>query len=116
VRFASLGLDGLKDAHRPGQRRRYLPDDEKRVLQMLDKPVPSGYAQWNGRLLAEALSLPADCVLSVLPVHGIQLQRRRSWCICTYPEFTQKAADIFGLYLDPPENALPHHVFIQTKK
>lgn len=38
--------------------------------------------------------------------HGIQLQRRRSWCISTDPEFAQKAADVVGLYLDPPDNAL----------
>src|SRR4030067_1752231 len=27
TRFARLGLDGLRDAPRPGQRRRYLPGD-----------------------------------------------------------------------------------------
>ncbi|MGH7409876.1 MAG: IS630 family transposase, partial [Candidatus Methylomirabilis sp.] len=36
----------------------------------------------------------------------IQLQRRRSWCVSTDPEFAPKAADIVGLYLDPPENAM----------
>jgi len=34
------------------------------------------------------------------------LQRRRSWCISTDPEFAAKAADVVGLYLNPPENAL----------
>jgi transposase len=34
------------------------------------------------------------------------LQRRRSWCISTDPEFARKAADIVGLYLHPPENAV----------
>ncbi len=106
TRFARLGVDGLRDAPRPGQRRRYLPEDGKRVLRMLDQSPPSGYAQWNGRLLAEALQLPADFVWKVLRGHGIQLQRRRSWCISTDPEFAEKAADIVGLYLDPPENAL----------
>jgi transposase len=106
VRFARLGMDGLRDAPRPGQPRRYLPDDERRVLQMLDQPAPSGYAQWNGTLLAQAAKLPADFVWKVLRSHGIQLQRRRSWCISTDPEFAQKAADVVGLYLDPPENAL----------
>jgi transposase len=106
VRFARLGLEGLKDAPRPGKRRRYLPNDEKRVLQMLDESPPSGYAQWNGTLLAQATKLPADFVWKVLRSHGIQLQRRRSWCISTDPEFAQKAADVVGLYLDPPENAL----------
>jgi len=106
LRFAQLGVDGLKDAPRPGQKRRYLPEDEKRVLQMLDQPPPSGYAQWNGSLVAQAVSLPAHYVWRVLRNHGIQLQRRRSWCISTDPEFARKAADVVGLYLDPPENAL----------
>ena len=106
VRFARQGMDGLKDAPRPGQPRRYGPADEKRVLQMLDQPAPSGYAQWNGTLLAQATKLSAGFVWKVLRSHGIQLQRRRSWCISTDPEFAQKAADVVGLYLDPPQNAL----------
>lgn len=106
MRFARLGLDGLKDAPRPGQPQRYLPDDEKRVLRMLDEPPPSGYAGWNGPLLAQATKLKADFVWKVLRSHGVQLQRRRSWCISTDPQFAQKAADVVGLYLDPPENAL----------
>jgi hypothetical protein len=37
---------------------------------------------------------------------GIQLQRRRSWCITTDPEFGPKAADVVGLCLNPPEKAV----------
>lgn len=106
TRFAQLGLDGLEDAPRSGKKRRYLAEDEKRILQMLDEPPPSGYAQWNGRLLSKSLSLPADFVWKVMRNHGIQLQRRRSWCISTDPQFAEKAADVVGLYLKPPENAL----------
>src|SRR5947209_15178126 len=39
-------------------------------------------------------------------ISDICLERRRSWCISTDPEFGPKAADIVGLYLNPPENAL----------
>jgi transposase len=106
IRFAQLGLEGLKDAPRPGKKRHYTEGDERRVLSTLDEPVPSGYAQWNGPLLAERLSLSTDYVWKVLRRHGIQLQRRRSWCISTDPQFAEKAADIVGLYLDPPDNAL----------
>lgn len=42
----------------------------------------------------------------MLRKYGIQLERRRSWCESTDPEFARKAADIVGLYLDPPENAV----------
>jgi hypothetical protein len=76
-------------------------------LGLLDQPAPEGYAQWNGPLLAEALGdVSTDHVWRILRKHQIQLQRRRSWCISTDPEFGPKAADVVGLYLNPPENAL----------
>ena len=37
---------------------------------------------------------------------GISLNRQRSWCISAYKEFAAKAADIVGLYLDPPAKAI----------
>jgi hypothetical protein len=40
------------------------------------------------------------------PRHGISLERRHSWCVSTDPCFAQKAADVVGLYLNPPEHAL----------
>ena len=41
-----------------------------------------------------------------LRAQRIDLAGRRSWCLSTDPEFVAKAADIVGLYLDPPDNAL----------
>ncbi|MFA5818114.1 MAG: IS630 family transposase [Bacteroidales bacterium] len=34
------------------------------------------------------------------------LQRQRSWCVSTDKDFAAKAADIVGLYLNPPQNAI----------
>ena len=107
TRFAKHGLKGLQDAPRPGARRLYGRDTDKRVLTMLDEPPPQGHATWTGSLLAAALGdVPADQVWAILRRYGIQLQRRRSWCISTDPEFAPKAADIVGLYLDPPDNVV----------
>jgi len=106
-RFAAGGVAALQDAPRPGRGRRYDATTERRILAKLDEPVPSGYQQWNGSLLADALGdIPAAYVWQVLRARGIQLQRRRCWCVSTDPEFATKAADIVGLYLDPPENAV----------
>jgi transposase len=107
TRFAKDRLLGLQDAPRPGAGRRYDETIEKQIFAMLDKEPPSGNATWAGKLLAEALGgVSKHHVWRVLRKHGIHLQRRRSWCISTDPEFTPKAADIVGLYLDPPENAV----------
>lgn len=106
-RFARKRLAGLSDAQRTGKPKTYDHATEKRILSLLDTDPPSGYSQWNGRLLAQALAdVSDDQVWRVLRKHKIQLQRRRSWCISTDPEFARKAADIVALYLHPPENAV----------
>lgn len=107
TRFARYRLEGLSDASRTGKPILYDHSTEKRILAKVDEPSPRGYAKWNGRLLAEALGdISKDQVWRVLRKHNISLQRKRSWCVSTDPEFTAKAADVVGLYLDPPENAV----------
>jgi len=107
TRFAERRLAGLQDAPRPGKPARYTRETEHRVLAMLDQPPAAGYANWNGNLLAKALGdVSADQVWRVLRRHRISLQQRHSWCVSTDPEFARKAADIVGLYLNPPENAV----------
>ena len=105
-RFVKEGLEGLGDEARTGQPRKYTAQTERRILRMIDEPPPKGYAQWNGSLLAERTGIPDYQVWAVLRRRGISLQRRRSWCLSTDPEFARKSADIVGLYLDPPENAM----------
>ena len=107
TRFAKNRVAGLADAPRTGKPRVYDETTERRILAQLDQPPPDGYTTWTGRLVANALGdVPALQVWRVLQKHGIHLQRRRSWCVSTDPQFAQKAADIVGLYLDPPENAV----------
>ena len=102
-RFGAERLAGLGDAARSGKPATYDASTEKRVLAMLDEPAPRGYSQWNGPLLAEALpGVSKDQVWRILRRHDICLQRRRSWCISTDPEFGPKAADVVGLYLNHP--------------
>jgi transposase len=106
-RFIKLRLNALSDAPRSGKPQKYGADTEQRVLALLDQKPPRGYSQWNGRLMAEVLDdVSADQVWRILRKRDIQLQRRRSWCISTDPEFGPKAADVVGLYLSPPQDAL----------
>jgi len=106
TRFAMKGITGLADAPRPGKAPKYDLTTERHILVQLDQPPPAGHATWTGRLVAEVLGdVSPHQVWRVLRRHGIHLQRRRSWCVSTDPEFARKAADIVGLYLDPPDNA-----------
>lgn len=106
-RFAKEGLSGLDDAPRTGKPVTYSAETERRILAKLDESPPEGYTTWTGDLLAKALgNVSDDQVWRVLRKHNIHLTRRRSWCISTDPEFAAKAADIVGLYLNPPDNAI----------
>ena len=105
-RFALDGLAGLRDRLRPGKPARYGVELRDRILKQLEASPPAGMASWDGGSLALALGVSDHAVWRVLRKQGIQLQRHRSWCVSTDPEFASKAADIIGLYLNPPQNAL----------
>jgi transposase len=106
-RFAAKRLEGLQDAPRSGKPRRYKDDTEIRILGQLDEKPPPGHATWSGNLMARVLGdISEHQVWRVLRKHGIHLRRRHSWCISTDPQFAEKAADIVGLYLSPPDNAV----------
>jgi transposase len=105
-RFAQRGLAGLRDAPRPGAKPVYGVDFRNRVLALLEQPPPAGQACWDGPAVAAALSGSVHAVWRVLRHEGICLQRQRSWCVSTDKEFAAKAADIVGLYINPPEKAL----------
>jgi transposase len=105
-RFAEGGIGGLKDRPRSGKPRRYTAEFRNRVLKLLEEPPPRGQACWDGPAVAKALGASDDAVWRVLRKEGVCLSRQRSWCVSTDPEFAAKAADIVGLYLNAPENAL----------
>lgn len=105
-RFVEQGLKGLCDAPRPGAKRRYDVGFRQRILSVLEQPAPIGQAAWDGPAVAKEVNGSVHAVWRVLRREGICLQRQRSWCVSTDKEFAAKAADIVGLYLNPPENAL----------
>lgn len=104
-RFATHGLAGLSDAARSGKPKIYV-DLRERLLKTLESSAPAGQAHWDGASLAKVLGTKPGIIWKLLRADGIQLQRTRSWCVSTDPEFAAKSADVIGLYLNPPERAL----------
>jgi transposase len=105
-RFAERGLEGLQDGPRSGKPPTYGAAFRERVLALLEQPPPAGLAHWDGRTVAEKLGASVHAVWRVLRRQGIYLQRLRTWCVSTDPEFAPKAAEVVGLYLNPPVKAL----------
>jgi transposase len=107
VRFAQDRLGALADAPRSGKPRTYGADADRRILALLDRPPPQGFARWTAPLLARQLTDISDqYIWRFLRAQRIDLAGRKSWCLTTDPEFAAKAADIVGLYLDPPDHAI----------
>jgi transposase len=105
-RFAQDGVPGLHDRPRSGKPPTYDATFRDRVLALLEQPPPAGLGQWDGHEVAQALGASVHAVWRLLRREGIYLQRLRTWCVSTDPEFAPKAAEVVGLYLNPPLNAL----------
>jgi len=105
-RFAEKGVSGIYDRPRSGKPPRYGAEFREQVLRKLETPPPPGHACWDGPAVARALGASPHAVWRVLRKQGVCLARHRSWCVSTDPEFVPKAADIVGLYMNPPANAL----------
>lgn len=105
-RFLEHGIAGLADAKRSGRPPVYGEEFKTDILAKLDEAPPAGYSQWDGVLLAENTGYSKDAIWRFLRSQRICLARKRTWCVSTDPLFAAKSADIVGLYLAPPENAL----------
>src|SRR5918995_2835066 len=106
-RYADHGLEGLQSKPLAGKQPIYTQATDKRILKLLDKSPPAGYARWTGPLLAGELGdIDVQYVWRFLRSNKIDLAARKSWCESNDPQFTVKAADVVGLYVAPPSKAI----------
>jgi transposase len=107
VRYARARLAGLDETGNRGAEPKYGPAEQKRILAMLDQPPPAGYSNWTALLLARALGdVHEQYIWRFLRAQKIDLSGRKSWCESNAPEFVAKAAEIVGMYMAPPDNAV----------
>src|ERR1700761_4188800 len=107
VRYAKDRLAGFSETGHRGAKAKYGEETGRRILALLDQPPPEGCANWTGPLIAEALGdVHVQHVWRFLRAHKIDLSGRKSWCVSNDPEFAAKAAEIVGLYMAPPDNAV----------
>src|SRR6478736_4364373 len=106
-RYADHGLEGLQSKPLPGKQPIYTRATDKRILKLLDKSPPAGYARWTGSLLAGELGdVDVQYVWRFLRSNKIDLAAHKSWYESNDPQFTAKAADVVGLYVAPPRKAI----------
>ena len=106
-RFMEQGLDGLKDRPRSGKPPEISPDERIEVMALACTTPDDGSNQWSTRKLADAVGFSKSTVHRILNEGAIKPHKIQYWCGKSRdPQFAEKQADIVGLYLSPPENAL----------
>jgi transposase len=104
-RFAEQRIAGLYSRH-VGQVATVLtPKMEARILEATRHAPASGATHWSTRKLAAHLKVSHMMVARVWRKHGLKPHRIERYMASNDPDFEQKAADIIGLYLDPPAHA-----------
>ena len=73
---------------------------------LLEQPPPAGFVGLGRADGSRTPNAGVHAIWRVLREERIYLQRLRTWCVSTEPEFAPKAAEVLGLYLNPPLNAL----------
>jgi transposase len=105
-RFAQTRLAGLFARHAGRAPRRDPAKLEARVLERTLKHKPrDGSTHWSSRKLGAELKLPFMTVQRIWRKHNVQPHRVQRHMISNDPQFEAKAADVIGLYLNPPAHA-----------
>jgi transposase len=104
-RFLADRLDGLRSRHRGSKPRVLTPRLEARILSRTRQPPADGSTHWSTRKLAQALNITHTMVATVWHRARLQPHRIDRYTRSTDPDFETKAADVIGLYLDPPQHA-----------
>jgi len=104
-RFLADGMDGL-DTYHPGQKRSVLtPTLRAKILAATRKKPSDGSTHWSCRKLAATLGVSKDAVHRAWKEAGLKPHRLDRYIASNDPDFESKAADIIGLYLNPPQHA-----------
>ena len=104
-RFAAERLAGLYSRHRGQPATVLTPKVEARILNWTRRGPQDGTTHWSTRRLAKALGLSHMMVARVWTRHGLKPHRLERYMASDDPDFEHKAADIIGLYLNPPQYA-----------
>ena len=104
-RFVAERMAGLYGRHRGGIPSRDAAKVEARVLAWTQKAPTDGSTHWTTRKLAKMLGLSHMMVARIWSKHAIKPHRLERYMASDDPDFEAKAADVIGLYLNPPAHA-----------
>src|SRR5262245_18131275 len=106
-RYIEAGVAGLlKDAPRPGRKKRIGPAQIEAIVNATLQTTPPDATHWSVRTLAKRQRVSPATVHRIWQAHNLQPHRVETFKLSRDPDFVSKLRDIVGLYLNPPAKAL----------
>jgi len=105
LRFEQDRFEGLSPRHKGSRPRIVTPAVQARIVRRTLQSSPDGSTHWSCRKLATALGISKSTVQRVWTQAQLKPHRLERYMASNDPEFESKAADIIGLYLNPPQHA-----------
>ena len=105
TRFEQDRLGGLEGRHRGSQPRTATAAVQARVARRVQQKPKDGSTHWSCRKLAAELGVSKSTVQRILSQARLKPHRLERYLASDDPEFESKAADIIGLYMNPPQHA-----------
>lgn len=104
-RFEESGIAGLQGQHKGSKPRVATAAIQARVIRRVQQKPSDGSTHWSCRKLAERMGLSKSTVQRVLAKANLKPHRLERYLASNDPQFEEKAADIIGLYMNPPQHA-----------
>jgi transposase len=105
-RFAEERLAGLYSRHRGRKAEVLTTKMEAKILAWTRKRPTDGSTHWSTRRLAKVLGVHHMMVARTWRKHGLAPHRLERYMASNDPAFEAKAADVLGLYMNPPQHAV----------
>src|SRR6516164_7100942 len=104
-RFLTDRIDGLRARYRGQPPTVLTPAMEARILEKTRQAPPDGSTHWSTRKLGRLLKISHNVVATAWQRAGLQPHRFERYMQSDDPDFETKAADVIGLYVNPPDHA-----------
>lgn len=105
-RVVAGGVPALGDLPRSGRGDPLDPRVQAKILAKTQETPPAPFTHWTTRRLAQVIGVSHMTVARVWQRAGLKPHRLERYVTSDDPDFETKAADVIGLYLTPPANAV----------
>ena len=103
ARYVEAGVAGLlKDAPRPGRRKRIGPEKVEAIVNATLHTTPRDATHWSVRSMAQTHRVSPATVHRIWQAANLQPHRTKTFKLSRDPHFVRKLRDVVGLYMNPP--------------